>query len=747
MRLKRKIGLLVILLLILCGMLLAGTKKGYQKDVYSAHYVPLDEVCEELSFSIYKEMNWEQILSQKEGYLTKKTAGKILASLGLKDYIPLPEKSENAALDRREWNSVYTEILAYLDDEKTVTMQNLLLMDVIESDSGCILVTNEGDYPSKYGQHFLTAWDNYQFYLLDGTCVGIAGISEEEALVDNTYIKSVEEGTLTFLSGGAEYEIPVDVSEKGVTEGVADLVFSDGKLQIVRKKEQEIGGKLLSYDESAIEIEGYGRISHTGKIPVYELLDGKTVTESSISKVVLGNMEVSYVIGEKEVCAILIRTPAVIENIRVLLLADDGGKFRSAVYLKADTDARIRFGGNESDYAAGTLLDVSTWFTECNDTFSIQPVTENGKIFLCDEVGNTISNGYPGSAEVRRYEEGYTVVNSVPFETYLTAVVPSEMPSTYEKEALKAQAVCARSYAYIQLMRADLAAFGAHINDSTSYQVYNKAEAGEASRQAVEETKHEVMTYADEVIEAYYFSTSMGYTDTAEVWNPEEMDHYGYLKKVCLNTPETDLDLSDEKTFSDYIRTPQTGFDSEIKYYRWTAQADFHGKEDEIRQILENRHSISPRNVIYYESDGKNETDSMADFGMLEGIEVEKRSTSGSILTLRLSYEHGMVKVFSEYNIRKVMGLGVTNITYQDGSESAEVTILPSAFASLVNEADETYTLYGGGYGHGLGMSQNGANGLAKTGMNYQDILHFFYKDVSITSLTEKSEFANQDDE
>ena len=44
-------------------------------------------------------------------------------------------------------------------------------------------------------------------------------------------------------------------------------------------------------------------------------------------------------------------------------------------------------------------------------------------------------------------------------------------------------------------------------------------------------------------------------------------------------------------------------------------------------------------------------------------------------------------------------------------------------------------------------MSQNGANGLAKTGMNYQDILHFFYKDISITSLTEKSEFANQEDE
>ena len=112
MHLRRKIGQLVLLLLILFGMLWAGTKKGYHKDVYSAHYVPLDEVCDELSFSIYKEMDWEQILSQKEGYLTQKTAGKILASLGLKEYIPLSEKSGNTALDRREWSSVYTEILA-----------------------------------------------------------------------------------------------------------------------------------------------------------------------------------------------------------------------------------------------------------------------------------------------------------------------------------------------------------------------------------------------------------------------------------------------------------------------------------------------------------------------------------------------------------------------------------------------------------------------------------------------------------
>ncbi len=732
---KRKLGLLIILLLILLGMIFAGTKRGYKKDVYSKHYVPVKEVQEELSFSIYKELDWEQAVHWEREYLTRQTAGEILELLGLKEYIELPEGRESEALDREQWKEVYTQILDYLDDEKTIESRQILLMDVIESDNGSILVTNEGDYPTTFCRQFLKVWDCYEVYVSEGACIGIAGTSEDETTVHNVYIKTAENGQLTFLSGGAEYEITMEPAEKDVTEGVADLVFSGGKLEIVRQKEQEIQGKLLSYDENIIEIEGYGRISHTGKIPVYALLEGQDVTESSISKVVLGNMEVSYVIGEGEVCAILIQTPAVIENIRVLLLADGGEKFRPAVYLKADTDAKIEVGEMTSNYAAGTLLDISTWLSEEDATFILQPVTDNGKVFLCDEAGNTVSNGYCGSMEVRHYEEGYTVVNSVPFETYLTAVVPSEMPSTYEKEALKAQAVCARSYAYIQLMRADLAAYGAHISDSTSYQVYNKVPAGEASIQAVEATKHEVMTYADEVIEAYYFSTSMGYTDTAEVWNPEEMENYGYLKKVCLNEPQTEADLSDETAFLNYITTPQTGFDSDIKYYRWSAQADFSGKEAEIRQILENRHSISPRNVIYYESNGKNETESMEDFGKLNDIVTEKRSTSGSILTLRLSYEHGMVKVFSEYNIRKVLGAIVTQITYQDGSTGSAVTILPSAAVSLVKGQDGTYTLYGGGYGHGLGMSQNGANGLAKAGMDYREILNFFYKDIEITSL------------
>ena len=188
-------------------------------------------------------------------------------------------------------------------------------------------------------------------------------------------------------------------------------------------------------------------------------------------------------------------------------------------------------------------------------TYIVKPESEDGKIYLCNGNGTAVSNGYAGTIEVRSTENGYTVVNELPLEEYLYAVVPSEMPSSFSPEALKTQAVCARSYVYMQLMRADLAAYGAHINDSTSYQVYNKVEKTKESVAAVDATCGQVLTWIGKVVEAYYFSTSLGYTDTAEIWNVDDPSSYGYLKKACLNQADADLDLSDDTAFSKYIKS------------------------------------------------------------------------------------------------------------------------------------------------------------------------------------------------
>ena len=77
------------------------------------------------------------------------------------------------------------------------------------------------------------------------------------------------------------------------------------------------------------------------------------------------------------------------------------------------------------------------------------------------------------------------------------------------------------------------------------------------------------------------------------------------------------------------------------------------------------------------------------------------------------------------------------NSVYADATEAENITMLPSAFSTVEKQEDGTYLLSGGGYGHGLGMSQNGANGMAKAGMGYQDILNYFYQDITVETIGE----------
>ena len=736
---KRKLGFLVLLLLV-CVCLLVWRQWGEGTQNYSEKSVPLAEVCEELSFGIYRETDWETLLTSYRGeYLTREILSQILTTLGVAEYIKPSAEEKGGLIGRAEWNEIYRQILDLLDTERTVVTEKLLVLDRIAAEEGTILVTNQGDYTTALPQSYFSAWQGYEVYCLEGRCIGIAGVNGEELTVSNAYLTSCADGEVQFLYGGASYRKQMGATQDPVEVGVCDIVVKEGEICALRMKQDRIEGKLLSYDDAVIEIEGYGKISHPKHVPVYQTYG--EVQEKSLTDVVLGNMQVTYVTGEQQVCAILIGQPADIRNIRVLLLAEGGTNYRSEVYVKSDAGVKVRCGEKEEVLAAGTLISAGTYLAGQTDgTLVVRPEQENGLIFLCDAAGNAVSNGYPGAIEVRSYAEGYTVVNDVPFETYLCAVVPSEMPSSYAPEALKAQAVCARSYAYIQLLRADLAEYGAHINDSTSYQVYNKTAATEAAKQAVYGTAGKLLLYEGKPVEAYYFSTSMGYTDTAEVWNVADMAPYGYLKSACLNRDGAGVDLSDEETFRSYIRQKAEGYDSDVKYYRWFATADYREKTQEINQILLARKAAVPGNIrCFAAGEDAEETEVTAQtlegYGRLVGISVQERSRAGAILTLALQYEKGSVLVKNEYNIRKVLGAGVGKMVYADSTESTGVTMLPSAFCSIAVQEDGTAVLSGGGYGHGLGMSQNGANGMAKAGMNYEEILQYFYQNITIGSI------------
>ena len=731
-RWKRTGNRIVLLFFVVVAVMIVGKYYQNKKESdYATDKISVLEVKTALNFGVYSEEEWDRYFAVGDkDYLTGNMLEHLLARLGLETYIEKPKISKRHKVTREEWNAVYVQILDYLDMDKSVAESTFLVLDTIELKNENVIVTNQGDYYTKLPTSWFKKWQAYHAYTTgQNLCIGIHGISKEEQTISNAYLKKYVDKKIYFLYGGAEYEKEIGAVNNDLIAGVYDFALLSGEIRTVRSKQDRITGDLLSYDDTTVEIEGYGKISHAGKIPVYQTYGD--IVEKSIFDVVLGNMQVEYITGENQVCAILIEQPANIKNIRVLLLNEDGDKFRSDVYLKCTTQNAINCGKWNETLAEGSLLHVTDYISaENTDSLILTPSTADGQVFICDESGNALSNGYYGTMEVRKYEEGYTLVNQLPLETYLCAVVPSEMPSTYEPEALKAQAICARSYAYIQLLRADLRAYGAHIDDSTAYQVYNKIAPTEQSMIAVYETAGKVLTYQEDVVEAFYFSTSMGYTDTEEIWNVE--NEYGYLKQACLNTPPSEGELSDETAFGEYIKKSVLGYDSDIKYYRWTAVADYSKKTAAIREILESRRAVSEINIQFYNTNQTKSMDSMKSMGALKSISVAERSDSGAILTLKLTYKKGIVLVKNEYNIRKILGCGVTKITYQDGSENTNVSLLPSSFCTITSQEDGTMLLQGGGYGHGLGMSQNGANGMAKAGMKCEDILQYFYHDIKI---------------
>ena len=306
---------------------------------------------------------------------------------------------------------------------------------------------------------------------------------------------------------------------------------------------------------------------------------------------------------------------------------------------------------------------------------------------------NSIQRGcgtpsYAGVIELRTTAEGIAVINELPVETYLCRVVPSEMPCTYELEALKAQAVCARSYAYQQMQSFAYPEYEAHVNDSTDYQVYGNSLPQEATNQAVAETGGQVVRYQDRLVTTYYYSTSCGKTAGVEACGTAPNAENQYLQSV---------EVKDE----------QGDYEAGLPWYRWEAKIP-----------------AGTLSALISQNTGTN-------VGTLQSVEVTKSGAGGVALQICATGDAGSVTVDTENKIRRALGGSGYEIVNQAGTAAASTALLPSAFFTIRREGD-VFIISGGGFGHGIGMSQNGANEMAKKGKNYIDILTMFFREVSV---------------
>jgi stage II sporulation protein D len=266
-------------------------------------------------------------------------------------------------------------------------------------------------------------------------------------------------------------------------------------------------------------------------------------------------------------------------------------------------------------------------------------------------------------------------IDEIPMEAYVRGVIAAEMPVSFELEALKAQALAARTYIVRRILEKDISQVpvqGAVVTDTVAHQAYltedqlaakwsgkEAADNMEKLNRAVTETMGQIITYGGKPINAVFFSTSNGYTENSEdYWG----DAVPYLKSV-----KSPWDEKLSPKFKETVKMPYRTFLSKL------------GLSGTVTASA----AVSGTKVV----------------STTEGHRISKVRIGG--------------KTFTGRDVREKLGLNSSQFEWKLKGANIEIT---------------TY-----GYGHGVGMSQYGANGMAKQGKQAEEIVRYYYKGTEIT--------------
>ncbi len=388
-------------------------------------------------------------------------------------------------------------------------------------------------------------------------------------------------------------------------------------------------------------------------------------------------------------------------------VADDG--FFMPTMFYADNTVRVRANGNgisiladdgyvlfeSGAYQAVGLLPLSSEL----DGEDYIPFTKIGSIKYPEVLQFTANSGK------------ITVINIIDAELYFKGVLPSEVYPSWHEEALKAAAVATRTYTY-NSMNGKHSSLGFDVCDTTCCQVYSGiTKCQPSTNKAVEDTRNQVLTYNGKLITAVYHAISGGITESsAGAWggNPES---YPYLTVV-------------ETPFENY---------GEIARGHWTkvlydedfnsliaASSSYQGK---ISAPIANI-TLDDRTPGYLNN--MTITDSSGNSILLK--------TSGNIRTFfsTLSANFTIGKVYTPQGYAMDSATVITAEGFKDFTAGSYAAILTSEGKETVGGIRRGYFINGKGHGHGVGLSQYGAQYAAKAGYTYEEILSTYYPGTAI---------------
>lgn len=575
------------------------------------------------------------------------------------------------------------------------------------------------------------------------TVLKITEVGETEITLEATWIKANSDDELTVKYEEQEFAVAnFDETYTGY-EDIADIKIAEGGATEVTVYTDKINARLLSIKDCSIELEGLGVYPYAENIQVYKLFG--EYEPYTLSDLKIGYAFTDFVLnGKKEIVAALVSGEGYLNKIRVVIKTTGfESAYHETVVLSCDTDMEWYSGEASGQIKGGEQVTIdadSEMFEQARITFV--PVALSAKTKLHSVERNQGTPAYRGTIEIEKTPDGLVVINELSLDEYLYSVVPSEMPASYPLEALKAQAVSARTYAYAHMLDTRLQSYGAHVDDSAAFQVYNNIMENDMTTRAVRETEGVIVGKDNVPVTTYFYSTSCGYGTDLTAWVSE---NDSYLQSNRIGEGE-DLALTDEEVFADFIRRWDNNcYEASESYFRWKYETEIN--EELLLENLQKRYAANPDQVLTKTPKGFVSKE-ITKFGNLQNIEIEKRAPGGAITQLLLVGSKATIRILSEKNVRYILAGESTELLLGENysKEGSVNGMLPSAFLTIETEHEPSenpdaekeivsYCIYGGGFGHGIGMSQNGARQMANRGMSYDEILRFFYVETDLMAM------------
>ena len=352
---------------------------------------------------------------------------------------------------------------------------------------------------------------------------------------------------------------------------------------------------------------------------------------------------------------------------------------------------------NKSQYKISKVIHNTHITPFLSSEFTVQKL--EGPIYLSanDEIKINNINFGKKFYLVQDLYGSWTLIQKIKFDDYLEGVLPHEIGSNSPLEALKAQAVIARTWGIYNSERFSMDKY--HLCITTQCQVYKPPKfKSKKVKRAIKETSNMIITYKNQPINSFYHGSSGGISAKAsESWKIEDF----YYFKTIIDLP---------KAFKTSFKIPISN-ESELNQFLDFDQEKFYGKN---HSLFRWKKKISNLRIKEYLIKNKliNKNDTISNLRIIE------RGESGRVTNLEIKINNSEKPIFLiKDDIRRIF------------------SFLPSNLFTINKLNDNLWFFRGGGFGHGVGLSQSGAIEMAELGFTYEQILNHYYQGTKLKRI------------